>query len=406
MDLIVKASGGQNIIARPQGRPAFYAASSLRPAIVEVYWRYADEPAPAARLVGRYLPGQEVSLPFTPVADKNVILSTVSVSAAGVRSVRDLRDAAERLVVFQRETAAPTIGQNTDATADEVTIGISGFSTLVIKRRLRVAEALTGGGALDSPTETIFEYGANETPKFLVISRAGALTPVFTLMSAVDPAAHGFTKTGTGTTEENAPGWRIDTTGSDAATYYSKTGWPAGAFANGFTIELLPPTVTTSDNASPADCVCLQVEDGAHRFKLQFDAGGNVALNGGAPHAHAGAKIRLAVDVGGATADLWIGDTQIESNTAGAATATSSLKFGDLVTTDDADAVWSGFVYQLAHVPVLLPSTVYVAVAHSSGGDWTPDSNIVEITFAAEGSGAGGSTGDFDPEPKDTYDII
>lgn len=47
-----------------------------------------------------------------------------------------------------------------------------------------------------------------------------------------------------------------------------------------------------------------------------------------------------------------------------------------------------------------LPLTVYVTVAHSSGVAWTPESNVLEITFA-DGSGSGGSVGDFDPTPRD-----
>jgi len=45
-------------------------------------------------------------------------------------------------------------------------------------------------------------------------------------------------------------------------------------------------------------------------------------------------------------------------------------------------------------------------VAHSSGGAWTPDSNILELTFANEGSGEGGSTGDVDPTPRDRYEMV
>jgi hypothetical protein len=261
------------------------------------------------------------------------------------------------------------------------------------------------GGDLDNPDEQIFIYGANEAPKFLDIARAGALVPAFTY-EGNDPTAHGFTLTGTGVVEMNAGGWRINTLATDAATYYSKTSWPGSAFATGFTIELTAPTVTSSDNASPSQCIALRIEDGTHRYELTFDASGNVALNGGTPRAIGGAKIRLTVDNGGATADLWIGDTQVESNTAFQSTATSGLKFGDLDTTDDSDVVWPGFSYQLSHVPVRLASTIYVAVAHSSGGAWTPDSNILALTFANEGSGAGGSTGDVDPTPRDTYDIV
>jgi hypothetical protein len=51
-----------------------------------------------------------------------------------------------------------------------------------------------------------------------------------------------------------------------------------------------------------------------------------------------------------------------------------------------------------------LPRTVYVTVAHSGGAVWTPESNILEVTFAA-GDGTGGSAGEFDPTPRDLINL-
>jgi hypothetical protein len=51
-----------------------------------------------------------------------------------------------------------------------------------------------------------------------------------------------------------------------------------------------------------------------------------------------------------------------------------------------------------------LPRTVYVTVAHSGGAAWTPESNVLEMTFAA-GDGTGGSGGDFDPTPRDAHNL-
>jgi hypothetical protein len=47
-----------------------------------------------------------------------------------------------------------------------------------------------------------------------------------------------------------------------------------------------------------------------------------------------------------------------------------------------------------------LPLTIYITVAHSGGSAWTPESNVLEVTFAGA-DGAGGSDGDFDPIPRD-----
>lgn len=51
-----------------------------------------------------------------------------------------------------------------------------------------------------------------------------------------------------------------------------------------------------------------------------------------------------------------------------------------------------------------LPRDVYVTVAHSGGVAWTPESNILSVTFAG-GDGTGGSAGDFDPTPRDKWNL-
>jgi hypothetical protein len=52
-----------------------------------------------------------------------------------------------------------------------------------------------------------------------------------------------------------------------------------------------------------------------------------------------------------------------------------------------------------------LPDTVYVTVAHSSGNGWTPESNVLLITFASGDGSTVGSPGDFDPTPRDSYKL-
>jgi len=95
------------------------------------------------------------------------------------------------------------------------------------------------------------------------------------------------------------------------------------AFAGGFSLELTPPIVNASDGGSlPNESVAVKVEDGSHAFELTFDAA-NVKLNGGTQHAYSTVKIRLVISAAGATADLWVGDTRVEDNTAAAATSTS-----------------------------------------------------------------------------------
>lgn len=191
-DIIARESGGRNPIGRPMGVPPFYSSTTVRPAIVEVYWRYQDEPAASARLIGRYQLGQRVSFPYTPIGDKNIILSTISISAAGVRSVRDIRDAPEFLVVFQRETDAPTVTQVGAATHTLITLAIDGFSALAFKRKVRTAD---NSGMTTNLSEEIIEVAPGSTlPRLVYLTRptpgAGART-IYVRVSHSSGGAYG-----------------------------------------------------------------------------------------------------------------------------------------------------------------------------------------------------------------------
>lgn len=140
MNLIAKQSGGNNLVGRPQARRAWYPSERSRPVQVEVWWRYADEVAAAARLLGTFRPGQQVIVPLNPLVDRNIILSTISISATGLRSVREIADAPEAMLEYQRESAAPAVAQVGAATHTVIRLAIDGYSTLAIKRKLRTAD--------------------------------------------------------------------------------------------------------------------------------------------------------------------------------------------------------------------------------------------------------------------------
>src|ERR1051326_530915 len=140
MDLIGRHSGGSNLVGRPQARRPWYPTDRNRPAQVEVWWRYEGEVAAAARLLGTFRPGQQVTVPLNPLVDRNIVLSTISISANGVRSVREIADAPEMLLEYQRESAAPTVAQIGAATHTIIQLAIDGYSTLAIKRKVRVAD--------------------------------------------------------------------------------------------------------------------------------------------------------------------------------------------------------------------------------------------------------------------------
>lgn len=145
MNLVAKHSGGTNLVGRPQARSPWYPSERSRPAQVEVWWRYEGEVAAAARLLGTFKPDQQVVVPLNPLVDRNIILSTISISAAGLRSVREIADAPETLLEYQRESAAPTVAQVGAATHTSIRLAIDGYSTLAIKRKVRTAddEAMT-----------------------------------------------------------------------------------------------------------------------------------------------------------------------------------------------------------------------------------------------------------------------
>jgi hypothetical protein len=142
MNLILKRSGGSNLVIRPQARPAWYPEDRTRPVQAEVWWRYEGEHPSAAILIGTFAPGQTVSYPANPLVDRNIILSTITISSRGVRSVRTVADAHETLLVFQRETAAPVVNEVRPLALKHtrITLAIDGYSSLAIKRRIRIAD--------------------------------------------------------------------------------------------------------------------------------------------------------------------------------------------------------------------------------------------------------------------------
>jgi hypothetical protein len=408
MDIVIKPSGGANIVVRPQALPRWSPAATVDPVQVEVWWReIADDGRVGAWVkLDSFAPGAKGSMPYNPALDRNVEFSLISVSAAGVKSVMHPDDGVRATMLMQRETDAPVIGQVGDATVDTVSIGIAGFTQYARKQRVKIAESLSGG-VMVSPTVIEFDGGVNPVPTLVDILRTGTFAPSFSWRGN-DPVSHGFTKTGSAPVESNSPGWKINSTGLDTSTFYSKSSWPATPFAGGFTLDLLPPLVLGSDVAGTSLNAGVTVDDGSHRFVLQFSSD-KVSLNGGTEHTHSNLRVRLVVAAGGATADLWIGEALTEDNTAAAATVAAALKFGDLSTTDDASVTWFDLSYALTPVPVTLAQTVYVSVAHSSGGAYGAESEILQVSFAADSVitnsvASSGSSGDFDSLPRNKID--
>ncbi len=399
--ILLKQSGGRNIVLRDQTRAAYYPAAQTPAASSQVWMHEIGEEIGSAKLLGVFpVNGTQINLPFNPASDAGVVLLFNPLGPDGTPRFSSLDDCKKVVVPRNRETVAPTLGQVGAATTEKLTVGVEGFTQFARRRKVRIAD---NAGMTDAGV-TIFDYAGKEVPKFIDILRTAGLVPDFTWNGTSDPAANGFTKTGTGATASATGGWRINTLTTDAKTFYSKTGWPASPFADGYTLELTPPTIDASDGAAlPNASVSVTVEDGSKRYDLTFDAS-NVKLNGGTARALGTNKVRLVVAAGGANADLWIGETLVEDNTAGQSTTTSGLRFGDQADGDDANVIWKAIAYAFSPQPVRLAQTIFVKVSHSSGGSqFGPESATLEVSFASEG-GSGGSSGSFDPEPRDVYE--
>jgi hypothetical protein len=77
---------------------------------------------------------------------------------------------------------------------------------------------------------------------------------------------------------------------------------------------------------------------------------------------------------------------------------------GDITTEAGVDLTTEDGSQLVTEATTVLPLTVYLTVAHSSGVAWTPESAVLSVTFAAA-DGTGGSAGDFDPTPRDEHTL-
>jgi hypothetical protein len=407
MDLILKPSGGQNIVLRPQARPAWYADATVDAQEVELFLQELDSETGALlggpKSLGRFPATGQVVIPYTPDADRNVIVYGMPYAADGAPGYSDLRHAEQATIIFARVTEAPVLAQVGDSTPEAITVQVDAPDQRFVRRR---RTSVSPNADMSDASVTVKEFGAGEAPLLIEIGRAAALAPAFS-WSGDDPATNGFTKTGSGTTAASTTpaGWKVTTTASDAATYYTKDSFPAAPFSAGFTLELLPPTVNASDGAGlPNDSVMVRVDDGSKKYELRFSTTA-VYLNGGSAHAHGGARVRLVVAAGGLLADLWVGDTKVENDTAGLSTTAAGLVFGDLAGADDAEVVWPSLAYALTSQDPFLAETIFITVEHSGGGAWAPASDVLEVSFASEVTGEGGSSGDGDEVPRDRYTL-
>jgi hypothetical protein len=409
MDIIARDSTG-NIVAREQATARYYPPATAEATSVEVFWRVVNPDGTKGvwNSLGTYAPGAKLSIPHNPAKDQHVEVATISYSPSGVPDVSYLEDALAATLIHQRETDAPDVEQVGASTALAIILAIRNFTKFAVRRKLRMAE---NSGMTTNLVVVEFnssEYERGILPEALEITRAVSISPAsagyFNLAAGVDPAGGSFTKNGAGTTQADAGGWQINSLGSDGYLYYSKDSWPASPFTNGFTLEIAPPTVTSSDGAAlPNDSIYVRLDDGTYRYQIRFDEN-EVYLNGGTGYTHNSKPVRLVIDAGGGSADLWVNGVLEVAAEAGLLSGGAGLLFGDIAAADDSDVIWKGLTYAQVAVPVKLAQTIFVAVSHSSGNAYGAESVPLEVTFANEGTETGGSVGDADLVPRDKFE--
>jgi hypothetical protein len=345
--LLIRASGGNNLVIRPQGRDAFYPSTSLKPAVIEVYWHWEDEPPSGARLIGRYLPGQTVQWPYNPVGDKNVVLRAVSISAAGVRSPRELRDAPAFVVSFQRVVDAPIVSQVGAATHTSLTLAIDGVSDFAIKRRIRTAD---DSGITTNVSVQISPASFIDAAFIGALARDPGAGELIIWRNAFIAAA--AVSSGALLTEARA---RIK--GLFQSAEYTARSRSNGEFVNDLYHAYLdrPP-----DGGSWQAWVDV-ITGGASRSTMDDNFGNSSEFSN-----------RVAAR------DPWLD-----------VPAGQPLPRLVVIERNDSDAG---------------TKTIYVRVSHTSGGDWSAESAAQSFTFADSG-GSGGGTGDTDPFPLDKHGL-
>jgi hypothetical protein len=136
--LLLKPSGGKKILLRDQSQAPYYPTPVVLPVAADVFVHFADEPPSAARYVRTVGPGEEVRVPYNPVADKPLVVRAVARGPDGTPDVNRLEHASAATFLFNREDIAPTVVQIGASTTTTVDLSITGFTRFAVARRVRV----------------------------------------------------------------------------------------------------------------------------------------------------------------------------------------------------------------------------------------------------------------------------
>ncbi len=178
MDLVLKPSGGKNLVLRPQARPPYYAPATVDAHQVEV-WTQDIEPATGA-LIGvpifrdRLHPEATIKLSNAQDSDRDVRVYLMPLGADGTPGYSALADCPQLTILCRRETNAPVIGQNAPATVDTVEIGITGFTRFARQRRVTISANANMSAPLVVLTFDLPAYSDREIPRYFILERTPA----------------------------------------------------------------------------------------------------------------------------------------------------------------------------------------------------------------------------------------
>ena len=180
MDIIIAESGGQNVVAWPMALNPPLPDAKAAPVLVVVYMKLLSESVSAFREAARGVPGSELTFTHTPDLEEYVHVCTRTFSASGTPDYATPAEAFfynGQTVLYKRETEAPVIGQNKPATAEEVEIGITGFTRFARFRRVTVSANADMSDPLAVLLFNSSAYAVRELPRYLILSRSvGILT--------------------------------------------------------------------------------------------------------------------------------------------------------------------------------------------------------------------------------------
>lgn len=177
MSLVLKTSGGPNIALRQQKLPLFQPVATTDPVAAELFWRVinADGSKGVWNPLGTFGQGARGSISYNPAKDQNVEWAIITYSASGVPNVSRVDQALVATLLHQRETDAPTIGQNSPATADSIQIGITGFTRFARYRRVTVSANADMSAPLGTLLFNSDAYAERELPRYFILKRDVAI---------------------------------------------------------------------------------------------------------------------------------------------------------------------------------------------------------------------------------------